>query len=179
MEHTTVAREVAEPVGILTVDELKKLLAVASSEIVASLAIGAFAGLRAAEIERLDWSEIDLESRLIEVKSKTARRRLIKVLPNLAAWLAPVAKKSGAGTPPNLRKLTLLAREKAGLPAWPPNALRHSYASHHIAHFSDAAALALEMGHTNTAMIFQHYREVVRPREAARYWKILPGVMPP
>jgi integrase len=44
------------------------------------------AGLRRAEIERLDWSEIDFESGLIEVtaeKAKAARRRLVTMQPNL------------------------------------------------------------------------------------------------
>lgn len=176
--ESSLAKEVAAPVGILTVDEVSALLRAAPKEIRASLAIGAFAGLRAAEIERLDWSEIDLEAGLIEVtasKAKTAQRRLVKISENLRAWLEPLSTTSGSVVPSNMRKLTLEARERANLKEWPPNALRHSYASHHIAHFNDAGALALEMGHTNTAMIFQHYREVVRPKEAARYWQIYPS----
>jgi hypothetical protein len=43
-----------------------------------------------------------------------------------------------------------------------------------LAHFKNAAELALEMGHTNQQMIFEHYRQLVRPKEAARYWKICP-----
>ena len=38
---------------------------------------------------------------------------------------------------------------------------RHSYASYHLAHFGDAAQLALEMGHTSPHMIFKHCRELV------------------
>jgi len=41
---------------------------------------------------------------------------------------------------------------------WPDNAL-HSFASCHLAHFKDAAVLALETGHTDSGMIFDHYRE--------------------
>jgi hypothetical protein len=58
-----------------------------------------------AEIERLDWSEIDFDrEQLIEVtaaKSKTARRRFVKIQPNLRAWLASVRKHSGKVTPEN------------------------------------------------------------------------------
>jgi hypothetical protein len=43
-----------------------------------------------------------------------------------------------------------------------------------LGHFKDAARLALEMGHTTTAMIFGHYREVVDPLAATAFWKILP-----
>jgi integrase len=67
--------------------------------------------------------------------------------------------------------------KKAGvkLTNWPANALRHSYASYHLAHFKDAAALALEMGHTNSALVFEHYRELVKPKDAQRYWDIKPA----
>ena len=53
-------REVADEVGILTPEELKGLLSVASEETLPYWAIGAFAGLRASEIERLDWSDVNL-----------------------------------------------------------------------------------------------------------------------
>lgn len=67
------------------------------------------------------------------------------------------------------------AREAAGISEWPENALRHSFASYHLAHFKNAAALALEMGHTNSGMIFNHYRELVKPAAAKAYWNIRPA----
>jgi hypothetical protein len=30
------------------------------------------------------------------------------------------------------------------------------------------------MGHTSARMIFDHYRELVSPQDAARYWEIQP-----
>lgn len=176
-EGTRAAKEVAQPVGILTVDEMTRLLSALPKSLVPYVAIGAFAGLRAAEVERLDWEHVDLEGGHIEVtakNSKTARRRLVTILPNLNAWLEPLKAPNGPVIPANLRWLLLDAREKAGLKRWPSNALRHSYASYHLAHFNDAAALALQMGHTTTSMIFEHYREVVKPKDAARYWEIIP-----
>jgi integrase len=141
-------------------------------------AIGAFAGLRRSEIERLDWAQVDLESNLIEVKarhSKTATRRLVTIQPNLRAWLAPYLTSRGSVCPPNLRKCIEADRKKAGLRQdWPPNALRHSFGSYHLAKFNDAAALALQMGNSPN-VIFRHYRELVRPKEAVRYWQIKPA----
>ena len=62
---------------------------------------------------------------------------------------------------------------------WPDNALRHSFASCHLAHFKDAAVLALETGHTDSGMIFDHYRELGKPRlpklAQKQYWA---GVCP-
>jgi integrase len=174
---TRKAKEVDGEIGILSVDQTARLLEAADDTSLPYFAIGAFAGLRPAELQRLHWEEIHWGSKLIEVKaakSKTARRRFIKLRPNLEKWLRPYRKHHGQICPPGLRNLELETRQRAKITDWPANALRHSFASYHLAHFKNAAELALEMGHTNQQMIFDHYRQLVRPREAARYWKICP-----
>jgi integrase len=174
-EKTAKAKQIESAVGILTVDQTARLLESAASELLPYIAIGAFAGLRRAELERLDWQEVDLQSGLIEVtarKAKSARRRFVRIQPNLAKWLQPYAQLSGNVTPTNYRELLDVAREEAGIHEWPQNALRHSFASYHLARFNDAAALALELGHTNSNLVFQHYRQLVKPKQAERYWKI-------
>jgi integrase len=176
-ENTRIAKDIPKPVQILTIQAIADLLTKADETIVPFIAIGAFAGLRSSEVLKLDWHDVDFESNLIEVtakNSKTARRRLVKILPNLDAWIRPLGKKTGGIAVSNLRKLIEKARKDAGISVWPSNALRHSYASYHLAHFNDAAALALQMGHTSTSMIFEHYREVVKPKEAFLYWEIKP-----
>ncbi len=141
-------------------------------------AIGAFAGLRRAEIERLAWNEIDFEAGVIEVKaskSKTASRRLVTIQPNLCEWLAPYRTHTGPACPVNLQQKINADRERAGLRTeWPHNGLRHSFGSYHLARFNDPAKLALEMGNS-PAMIFRHYRELVKPKDADRYWKVAPA----
>jgi integrase len=174
---TAKAKEIEGTVGILTVAETARLLEAADAELIPFIAIGAFAGLRRAEIERLDWSEVDLESGLITVqavKAKSARRRFVKIRPNLATWLEPYARHRGAVTPGNCRKMFEATRVAAGIKHWPSNALRHSFASYHLAHFNDAAALALELGHTDAGLVFQHYRQIVKPKDAERYWNLVP-----
>jgi len=175
---TAKAKEIEGTVGILTVVETARLLEAADGELVPFIAIGAFAGLRRAELERLDWSEVDLESGLITVqakKAKSARRRFVKIRENLASWLAPYAAHRGMVTPDNCRKMLEATRVAGGIKHWPSNALRHSFASYHLAHFNDAAALALELGHTDAGLVFQHYREIVKPKEAERYWNVVPN----
>jgi integrase len=177
-EKTARAKVIETVIGILTVDQTARLLENAPAELVPYVAIGAFAGLRRAELERLDWKEVDLQSNLIEVtasKAKSARRRFVRVQPNLAKWLQPHAQLSGNVTPPNYRELLDDARDAAGINEWPQNALRHSFASYHLAKFNDAPALALELGHTSAHLVFQHYRQLVRPKQAERYWKIAPA----
>lgn len=176
---TAKAKEIEGTVGILTVAETARLLEAADAELVPFIAIGAFAGLRRAELERLDWSELDFESGLITVqavKAKSARRRFVKIRPNLASWLTTYAAHRGAVTPCNCRKMLEATRTAAGLKQWPSNALRHSFASYHLAHFNDAAALALELGHTDAGLVFQHYRQIVKPKDAEKYWNLMPTV---
>jgi integrase len=167
---------------IFTVDELRSLLEAATRTapgVVPMLAIGAFAGLREAEIQRLDWSEVDLERGHIEVKAakaKSARRRIIPIQPNLAAWLRPYAGSSGPVVPAGARRKLDRVREEARLATWPNNGLRHSFASYRLAAIHDAPRVAMELGHTSPQMLFSTYRELVLPEEAERYWKIAPAV---
>jgi integrase len=177
-KKTAKAKVIQTPVGILTVDETVRLLENAPANVVPYVAIGAFAGLRRSELERLDWTEVDLEANLIEVmakNAKSARRRFVRIQPNLAKWLQPYRRSSGSVTPPDYRELLDSARKGAKIDDWPQNALRHSFASYHLAHFNNAGALALELGHTNSNLVFQHYRQLVRPKETHRYWNILPA----
>ena len=170
------AKVIDHPPEIFTVKQMRALLSAAPPDILPYLTIGAFAGLRPAEIGRLDWSEVDLKRRLIHIKaikSKTATRRLVTIEPNLKSWLKPFIRAEGKITPPNVRHKVEEARKRAGIKRWPQNGLRHSYASYHLARFQDAPALALQMGHTTTAMLFAHYREVVTPEDARAYWKIM------
>jgi integrase len=181
-EKTAKAREPKAKPGILSVEQASALLSGAASEILPYVAIGLFAGLRRAEIERLDWSEIDFDSGHIEVtaeksKSKVANR-FITMQPNLREWLLPHRKLKGNVTPQDrfeFRRLFEQARKDADIDEWPDNALRHSFASYHVAKFRDAKGLALEMGHADSGMLFNHYRALVRPSEAGRYWSIRPA----
>lgn len=166
-------------VGILKPRQVASLLESAPTEILAGLAIGFFAGVRRAELCRMDWDEIDFDQNLIEVKaskSKTAARRLIPMRESLRAWLLPLRKHGGKIMPSEMVWRTRLAdaMTAAKLTEWPHNAPRHSFASYHLAEFQDAASLALEMGHGSTKMIFEHYRALVTPAAAESYWSIEP-----
>ena len=141
------------------------------------LAIGAFAGVREAEIKRLNWSEVDQRRGHIEIKSskaKSARRRIVEMQPNVREWLRPYAGITGAVVPVNARKKLDLVRKAAELARWPKNGLRHSYASYRQAAIHDAPRVASELGHTSPKMLYSTYRELVLPEEAERYWKLIP-----
>jgi integrase len=181
IKFTAKPKLVDKPPEIFSVNELTELLNAAAArepEVLPMLAIGAFAGLRDAEIRRLHWNEIDLARGFVEVtaaKSKTARRRLVPIRPNLAEWLRPYAGMTGSVVPVMARSKLERVRKVAGV-RWPHNALRHSFASYRLAAIHDAPRVASELGHTNPQLLYAHYRELVHPDEAERYWKIAPAV---
>lgn len=180
-------------IAIFTPDETRRLLTRLHrfrDDLLPFAAIGAFAGLRTAEIARLDWEDIKLDQGHILVsadKAKTAQRRLVPIQPNLAKWLASYRDKKGkaAGKVAPLnrtnfaiahavaKQITLSDGEKITPIKWKRNALRHSFGSYRLAACKSAAEVALEMGNS-PRMIFQHYRELVTPAEAKAYWSIEP-----
>lgn len=167
-------------IGILTPKQAARLLIHSSPCIQAVVAIGLFAGLRRSEITKMTWEDIHFEKGFLEVKaknSKSAARRLVEIRPCLRAWLEPLRQTHGKLMPTEMiyRRRLNDASKAAGIMNWPNNALRHSFASYHLAAFQDASALALEMGHSTTRMIFQHYRALVTPAEALSYWNISPN----
>ena len=175
---------------IFAPEEAAELLSHSTDDVLAFHALGLFAGLRVAEIHRLDWRDIDMEGGWITVsagKSKTGSRRLVPILDSLRAWIEPVAKRSGEIIKSDFRKRQELARNRAGftpeiegertnrkLRAWPQNGLRHSFVSYRLAATSNAAATALECGHSQE-VLHQHYKELVRPKEAERFFAIRPA----
>jgi integrase len=169
-------REAIRTPEIFTVEEMTAILNATEPEMIAYMAIGAFAGVRSAEIEKLDWSAVDFQSGYVRIdwsQAKTRQRRLVPIQPNLRAWLMTVRKESGPITPRNLRERIPAIGKRAGVP-WKSNALRHSFGSYRLAELQDAAKVSLEMGNS-PPMLFKHYRELVTP-EQAREWF---GIMPP
>src|SRR5262249_24430160 len=104
------------------------------------------------------------------------RKRFVKMEPNLIAWLTPYRKHDGhVVRPMNFRKQSTRDKMAAGLSdQWPTNAMRHSFGSYWLSAFNDVNKLALEMGNS-PSVIEKHYKKGVKPKEAHRYWKIMPS----
>jgi integrase len=182
-------------IEIFSPDEMNEILRVARPEITPWLAIAGFAGLRTAELQRLDWRDVNLTERHIEVtaaKSKTASRRLVPITENLLAWLTPHAQATGrvSGYENMSKQISWLvqdinaAREKQAkensidpkdvvLFKWKRNALRHSFISYRLAAIKNTAEVALEAGNS-PQMIFKHYRQLVTEAEAKKWFSIVP-----
>lgn len=168
------AKEVQGDVGIFTPHEMTTLLANALDSFKPFLAIAAFAGLRTAEVERLDWS--DVGTQYIKVRgsnSKTGAHRLVEIQPNLQAWLTQLRKESGPIVlVANVTNAQVRLIRKVKI-KWKHNALRHSYGSFRLALLKDPAKVAYEMGNS-PRMVFAHYRELVTAEEATRWFSIFP-----
>jgi integrase len=174
VDKTSVVRD---HIPTFSVDQLTQLLATAPPEYLPVLAIGAFAGLRPEEINKLQWEDIDFHERTIRVNAsaaKTRKKRFAEISDNLCAWLEPHAGRTGPVAPPNLQKLRRATMKAAKIEKWPPDVLRHSFASAHYAFHRDPARTAVIMGHRDQNMLLTHYRDVMKPSEAAKYWTLLP-----
>ena len=181
------AKEVAERVELSGAGELRVMLNAAPKELLPFLAIGAFAGLRAAEIRRLRWEDVDFLNKRIDVRAevaKTAATRYVPMRDALIDWIQPIAGASGPVTPPGVnKKLTAFRRElevegdENARPAveWKHNGLRHSFASYALAECGNAGEVALWLGHDSNKMIFKHYRERVTPQAATAWFAVLPS----
>jgi integrase/recombinase XerD len=172
----TRAKEQSREVEVLSVEDARRLLAASSPEMLPYWTIGLFAGLRPSEIRKLQWSDVDLEDALITVRStKTGRKRFVNMQPNLIAWLAPYRQRDGKVVAPvNFRRQSAQDKAAAGLSDWPTNCLRHTFGSNWLGKFNDINALALQMGNS-PAVIEKHYKRAVKPKEAHRFWSIMPS----
>jgi len=166
------------PVEIFTPSELAALLRHASPQVATCIALAAFAGLRAEEILRLEWSDVERRPEFIEVaahKAKTATRRIVPISQNLARWLL-VAPHNGGNVWPNSKAWFFEALRNTAAAAgirWKQNALRHSFISYRLAEIQDVNRVALEAGNS-PQMIFRHYRELATPKQANTWFAIAP-----
>ena len=179
-EYVTVATDRGNPIRIYTPEQIAGILRGLPERWVSFAAIGAFAGLRAAEIHRLEWSDVNLAEGHIVVdrqKDKTGRRRIVPIQPNLKAWLKPHVKETGYVCPHYSHDSTLLiefskAFKIAGIPSV-HNGFRHSYASHRLAIAKSTEEVGLEMN-TSPRKLFQNYRELVTEKTAVAYFDVFP-----
>jgi integrase len=171
------------PIEIYSPKEIRRLLDAAPESFQPIIAIQAFAGLRSAEVMRLQWQDVKLDRQHIEItagNAKTASRRIVPILPNLAAWLKPHGKKKGLlFQPSNLSAFNKRQNETADAAGigWKANALRHSFISYRVAQTQNVAQVALEAGNS-PGMIFGHYRELVTADDAKKWFSIKPEAKP-
>ena len=175
-------------IGVYSPAELDVLLTNIEKRFVPFVAIGAFAGLRSAEIARLTWDDIRWNHGDIELKkgkAKTANRRLAPLLPPLRAWLEPFRRKSGPVLQGIRDDFDLAKRFRMAADAMVDsqgkplvklvhNGLRHSFITYRMAVLKNAAEVSLEAGNS-PSVIFKHYRELRTEAEGKEWFSVMPA----
>ncbi len=166
-----------KPIEIHTPEQARTVLETArvlDCGVMRILAIRYFAGVRSAEALRLREENILAEHGVIEIpaaKSKTRRRRIVKITPNLRAWLD-----LGGALIPTGDKTIRRVIFQSGV-AWSQNATRKSWESYSVAKAGNQAMVAKEAGHSK-AIQEGHYDAVALPRVAREYFNIFPEAKP-
>jgi integrase len=167
------------PIRVFTPAEMAALLKASTAELRRYIAIAGFAGLRQSEILRLTWDKVDTASGFIMLDAavtKTQKRRLVPIQPNLKAFLK-AKKKKGLVVPIRDVNHPLKRAAAASGVVWKENALRHSFISYRLAILKNVHEVALEAGNSDDT-IFSNYRELVTPDAASQWFAIKPRSTP-
>jgi integrase len=179
-------KDYGSEIAVYSLTEMKRLMFAADTDYLPCLAFGGFAGLRSSEIERLCWEDVHLDEKFIEIrkgKTKTRTRRIVPISDNLSQWLSKYSGLCGKVWPFSHEGFYDAQQDTAARTAnheknldaisWKQNALRHSFISYRLALIQNANQVALESGNS-VSIIFAHYRELVRPKEAEQWFSITP-----
>jgi integrase len=179
-----------DEVRIYMVDELKSLFAACKdyddgsdpkcSSCAIPFAFLAFAGIRPAELTRLDWTDVNLELNSIRLSgkvTKTGKTRNVRINTTMRAWIDSITeeKRQGRVIPGRWRQKATRVRKEAGLDGLElQDALRHSFGSYMLATENNLDSLKSDMGHQHRDVFFNHYHNAMTSEQAAPYWNVLP-----
>ena len=173
-------KEKGHRLDILTPEEMKIILSMNLPDFFkAWIVAGGFAGIRSVEISRISYESIDWKHKEIVIKKeqskqgKAARPRSITITD---AFERNMPKGKGMLSSGHTRHIytatlhrvtTAIGREK-----WPKNALRHSFASYHLAQSQDASKTAYQMGHVSAQEVYQDYANAVSRADAEAWFSL-------
>ncbi len=150
----------------LSISQIRNLLKTAKlphhKDCAAALGIMLWAGVRPREVSRLKWEDIDLEEKIITIRSttsKTGGTRHIEITTVLRKWLLRLKKNPSENIcPPDWTRHWKALRDDAGFKGkWVNDVLRHTFASYHLKHFKNLILLQAEMGHRDLNLLRTRY----------------------
>jgi integrase len=152
-----------------------------SDEMRASILLGGFAGLRSIEIQRMNWEDIDVKAGQIWVRPEVSKQHH-GMMDRIVDFTEPLTKrkefftgKKGRIVPGSARSHYEERRRLAAKLGWdgfPENALRHSFATYHLARCKSAPLTAFQMGHSSPAMVQRVYAVPAARADAQAWWEI-------
>ena len=165
--------------AVLEVEQARAILYIceyAMPEAVPYVAIGMFAGIRPHEMRRLRPENFRNGYIYLDADvAKTASERTVPIRPNLAAWLEKYPPSNGVTEVSDIALVKILRKTCGAVGVSErKDILRHSYASYAYELTGDAAKVAAELGHTDTSMLFKHYRGLVAPGSGKQFFSIMP-----
>jgi integrase len=151
------------------------------------IVLGLFCAIRPTELARLSWDDMDLEAETVTIGSRLAKmrqRRIVEIPKNAVAFLAPhmavQTPMKGKNWRRDFDKVKGLAgyggRSRGGtvLKEWPPDVMRHTGISYHLAAHQHEGKTAAWAGNSPD-VIQRHYKGLVKARESTEFWSILPA----
>lgn len=161
-----------KPPAILSPAQADLLLKTCPTLCLPGLILCLYAGIRPDEAMKLNWSDIDLETKTCRVnEAKTRRRRIVPLEARAVALLSAFPLKSGPICPSlsTVRRFKRTARKVLGWEAWKMDVLRHSAASYLLALHKDAGKVATMLGNSS-AILLAHYHEPVSEADCRTFW---------
>ena len=146
-------------------------------ELIPSLALGFFAGLRVSEAEAFELSKLTPETEEFRVNSNKTGGRVVPFTDACKAWIFLQPRRTGKGWQKSSRTkvdeitelFTLAKVEQIN------NGVRHSFISYQCAKTGDVAQVADDVGNS-PGTIKNHYRAIVTKADATKYFAIRPTV---
>ncbi len=137
-----------------------------------------FCGIRVEEASRLSWRHLHLDDAIVEVPAEFAKKARFRNNPiplNALAWLKHVydARRTGPVIDRKWKPKLCAAIGSAKID-YRQNCIRHGFCSYALAAGWALADVVAYMGHGSPAMIYAHYRNVVRADDARQWWAITP-----
>ena len=159
---------------VLAPGQAQALLTLAPSVLRPYVILGLFVGVRPAELLKLTWAQVCLETKTLTVsEAKTRRRRIVPLHAKAVALLRACPLQSGKLSPSNstVRRFKRAARLALGLKSWPSDLLRHTAASYLLALHGDAGKVATMLGNSS-AILLNHYHQPVKAEACAEFWRV-------
>jgi site-specific recombinase XerD len=137
-------------------------------------AVGFFTGARTAELDR--WTADCWQPDCLHIgpaQAKTGQQRYLSIPANLAAWLQSYPATSVLRQTNHRKRTAEITKALNGF-AWPRNAMRHSFASYHLAAHRNATLTAHELGHHSPALLYSTYRTLATEADGRAYFDLFP-----